>query len=107
MRRTDVLDGPRPRYWECTICTARAPDAVFTVRTYATGRHDRTHPIGACPPTIETRGPAGSFVAAAGEQGRERAHRAAAEYVAVIASNEAVRVVQAALSEGIAASPSS
>jgi hypothetical protein len=25
-----------PRYWECTICTARAPEAVFTVRTYAT-----------------------------------------------------------------------
>ena len=32
---------------------------------------------------IETRGPAGSFVSAAGEQGRERARRAAAEYAAV------------------------
>jgi hypothetical protein len=25
-----------PRCWECTICTVRAPDAVFTVRTDAT-----------------------------------------------------------------------
>ena len=51
---------------------------------------------------IETRGPAGSFVSAAGEKGRERARRAAADYAAVIASvgidtNEAVRIVQAAL----------
>ena len=51
---------------------------------------------------IETRGAAGSFVAAAGEKGRERARRAAAEYAAVIASigidtNEAIRIVQAAL----------
>jgi DNA-binding transcriptional regulator YhcF (GntR family) len=51
---------------------------------------------------IETRGRAGSFVSAAGEQGRERARRAAADYAAVIASvgiepDEAVRIVQAAL----------
>ena len=31
-----------PRCCECTICTARAPDAVLTVRTYATTRQDRT-----------------------------------------------------------------
>lgn len=58
---------------------------------------------------IETRGPAGSFVSAAGEKGRERASRAAAEYAAVIASvgidtNEALRIVQAALTKGIAVS---
>ena len=56
---------------------------------------------------IETRGPAGSFVSAAGEQGRERARRAAAEYAAVIASlgidaTEAVHIVQAALTQGVA-----
>ncbi|HWM38824.1 MAG TPA: GntR family transcriptional regulator [Streptomyces sp.] len=61
---------------------------------------------------IETRGPAGSFVSAAGEQGRERARRAAAEYAAVIASvgidtHEAIRIVQAALTNATAASPSS
>ncbi|MFK3983830.1 GntR family transcriptional regulator [Micromonospora sp. NPDC050397] len=55
---------------------------------------------------IETRGPAGSFVSAAGEQGRERARRAAAEYAAVIAglgidTTEAVRIVQAALTQGV------
>jgi DNA-binding transcriptional regulator YhcF (GntR family) len=55
---------------------------------------------------IETRGPAGSFVSAAGEQGRERAGRAAAEYAAVIAglgidTTEAVRIVQAALTQGV------
>ncbi|MFI6231155.1 GntR family transcriptional regulator [Micromonospora echinospora] len=55
---------------------------------------------------IETRGAAGSFVSAAGEQGRERARRAAAEYAAVIAglgidTTEAVRIVQAALSQGV------
>ncbi|HEV7625632.1 MAG TPA: hypothetical protein VGO89_03970, partial [Streptomyces sp.] len=49
---------------------------------------------------------------AAGEQGRERARRVAAEYAAVIASvgidtNEAIRIVQAALTNDIAASPSS
>lgn len=59
---------------------------------------------------IETRGPAGSFVSAAGEMGRERASRAAAEYAAVIASvgiatNEAIRIVHAALTKGIAVSP--
>jgi DNA-binding transcriptional regulator YhcF (GntR family) len=56
---------------------------------------------------IETRGSAGSFVSAAGEKGRERASHAAAEYAAVIASvgidaNEAIRIVQAALTKGIA-----
>ncbi|PRX23005.1 GntR family transcriptional regulator [Actinoplanes italicus] len=55
---------------------------------------------------IETRGSAGSFVSAAGEQGRERAHRAAAEYAAVIASvgidpTEAVHIVQAALNQAV------
>jgi DNA-binding transcriptional regulator YhcF (GntR family) len=59
---------------------------------------------------IETRGSAGSFVSAAGEKGRERASRAAAEYAAVIASvgidtNEAIRIVKAALTGGIAVSP--
>jgi hypothetical protein len=37
VRRPEVLDIPRPRCEECTICTAVAPDAVFTVRTYGTG----------------------------------------------------------------------
>jgi DNA-binding transcriptional regulator YhcF (GntR family) len=55
---------------------------------------------------IETRGAAGSFVSAAGELGRERARRAAAEYAAVIAGlgidpAEAVRIVQAALTRGV------
>ncbi|MFF3250413.1 GntR family transcriptional regulator [Actinacidiphila glaucinigra] len=59
---------------------------------------------------IETRGRAGSFVSAAGEQGRERAYRAAAEYAAVIASvgidtPEAVRIVQAALANSGAVTP--
>jgi DNA-binding transcriptional regulator YhcF (GntR family) len=57
---------------------------------------------------IETRGRAGSFVSATGEEGRERARRAAAEYAAVIASvgidtGEAIRIVQAALTSGVAA----
>ena len=60
---------------------------------------------------IETRGPAGSFVSTAGEKGRERARRAAADYAAVIASvgietNEAIRIVRAALDNGVAGSPS-
>jgi DNA-binding transcriptional regulator YhcF (GntR family) len=51
---------------------------------------------------IETRRRAGSFVTAAGQQSRERARLAAAEYAAVIASlgidvGEAMRIVQAAL----------
>ena len=51
---------------------------------------------------IETRGSAGSFVTAAGVQGREQARHAAAEYAALIArlgidTTEAVRIVQAAL----------
>jgi DNA-binding transcriptional regulator YhcF (GntR family) len=51
---------------------------------------------------IETRGRAGSFVSAAGEEGRERARRAAADYAAVVTSvgidaSEAIRIVQAAL----------
>jgi DNA-binding transcriptional regulator YhcF (GntR family) len=61
---------------------------------------------------IETRGRAGSFVSAAGEQGRERARRAAADYAAVVASvgidtNEAIRIVQAALTSGMATPASS
>ncbi|MEU8202709.1 GntR family transcriptional regulator [Streptosporangium sp. NPDC049046] len=56
---------------------------------------------------IETRGRAGSFVSAAGEEGRERARRAAADYAALIASvgidtGEAIRIVQAALTSGAA-----
>lgn len=59
---------------------------------------------------IETRGSAGSFVSATGEEGRERASRAAADYAAVIAglgidTNEAIRIVRAALTKGIAVSP--
>ncbi|KXK63890.1 GntR family transcriptional regulator [Micromonospora rosaria] len=51
---------------------------------------------------IETRGRAGSFVSAAGEQALEQAHRAAREYAAVISSvgidrTEAIRIVEAAL----------
>jgi DNA-binding transcriptional regulator YhcF (GntR family) len=51
---------------------------------------------------IETRRAAGSFVSAAGENGREVAHRAAAEYAAVVAAvgigpDEALRIVQAVL----------
>jgi DNA-binding transcriptional regulator YhcF (GntR family) len=61
---------------------------------------------------IETRGRAGSFVAAGGEEGRERARRAAADYAAVIASvgidaTEAIRIVEAALTSGTAAPASS
>jgi DNA-binding transcriptional regulator YhcF (GntR family) len=57
---------------------------------------------------IETRGRAGSFVSAAGEEGRERARRAAADYAAVVAGvgievNEALRIVEAALTSGTAA----
>jgi hypothetical protein len=37
MSRADVPDIPRPPTEEYTICTAVAPDAVFTVRTYDTG----------------------------------------------------------------------
>ncbi|MFE2757044.1 GntR family transcriptional regulator [Actinosynnema sp. NPDC059335] len=59
---------------------------------------------------IETRGAAGSFVSAGREEARERASRAAADYAAVIASlgidtNEAIRIVRAALTNGIAVSP--
>jgi hypothetical protein len=32
----DVLESSDPCREECTICTALAPEAVFTVRTYAT-----------------------------------------------------------------------
>ncbi|WP_062347089.1 GntR family transcriptional regulator [Herbidospora yilanensis] len=57
---------------------------------------------------IETRGRAGSFVSASGEEGRERARQAAADYAAVIASvgidpAEAIRIVQAALRPGTTA----
>ncbi|MFY1692306.1 hypothetical protein [Plantactinospora sp. WMMB782] len=49
-------------------------------------------------------------MSAAGVQGRERAGRAAAEYAAVIASvgidtNEAIRIVHAALTRSIPVSP--
>ena len=55
---------------------------------------------------IETRGRAGSFVSAAGEQGREQARRAAADYAAVVTSvgidpAEAISIVQAALTSGL------
>lgn len=61
---------------------------------------------------IETRRRAGSFVSAAGEAGRERARRAAADYAAVIASvgidaTEAIHIVQAALTSGRTAPASS
>ncbi|MDG6106754.1 GntR family transcriptional regulator [Dactylosporangium aurantiacum] len=54
---------------------------------------------------IETRGRAGSFVSATGDQARERVRRAAAEYAAVAASvgveaGEALRIVEAALTGG-------
>jgi DNA-binding transcriptional regulator YhcF (GntR family) len=53
---------------------------------------------------IETRGRAGSFVSAGGEQALEQARRAAGDYAAVIASvgidpGEAVRIVEAALGQ--------
>ncbi|GAA3777153.1 hypothetical protein ACFS5L_34315 [Streptomyces phyllanthi] len=49
-------------------------------------------------------------MSAAGEKGRERARRAAVEYAAVIAgagidTDEAIRIVQAALTNGTAVSP--
>jgi DNA-binding transcriptional regulator YhcF (GntR family) len=58
---------------------------------------------------IETRGRAGSFVSAAGDQGLEQARRAARDYATVVARAgidpaEAVRIVQAAL--GYAGNPS-
>jgi DNA-binding transcriptional regulator YhcF (GntR family) len=51
---------------------------------------------------IETRGRAGSFVTAAGEQSRERARRAAADYAALTAGlgievGEALDIARAAL----------
>jgi DNA-binding transcriptional regulator YhcF (GntR family) len=51
---------------------------------------------------IETRGRAGSFVSAGGEQGREQAREAAAHYAAIITRvgidpAEAIRIVRAAL----------
>ncbi|MGW2148478.1 GntR family transcriptional regulator [Nonomuraea bangladeshensis] len=51
---------------------------------------------------IETRGRAGSFVTAAGEETRERARRAAADYAATVAAlglgaEEALRIAEAAL----------
>ncbi|MEU3791412.1 GntR family transcriptional regulator [Streptomyces fructofermentans] len=60
---------------------------------------------------IETRRAAGSFVSAAGENGRAVAHRAAAEYAALVAGvgigpDEALRIVQAALARDTAAAPS-
>ena len=54
---------------------------------------------------IETRGRAGSFVSAAGEQTRRRAQQAAAEYAKItrrlgLDSAEALSIVRAALDEG-------
>ncbi|MCR6486434.1 GntR family transcriptional regulator [Amycolatopsis sp. OK19-0408] len=54
---------------------------------------------------IETRGRAGSFVAASGDQSRRRAQQAAAEYAALtrklgLADAEALSIVRAALDEG-------
>ncbi len=51
---------------------------------------------------VETKGRAGTFVAAGGEPGRERARRAAQEYATVATGlgldpEEALRIVQAAL----------
>ena len=51
---------------------------------------------------IETRGRAGSFVSAAGEQAREQARQAAADYAAIVTRlgierAEAIRIVKAAL----------
>jgi DNA-binding transcriptional regulator YhcF (GntR family) len=60
---------------------------------------------------IETRGRAGSFVSSTGEEGRERARRAAVEYAAVVASvgidaSEAIRIVEAALTRATPAADS-
>lgn len=54
---------------------------------------------------IETRGRAGSFVGAAGDQSRRRAQRAAAEYAGLsrklgLSGSEALEIVRAALAEG-------
>jgi DNA-binding transcriptional regulator YhcF (GntR family) len=54
---------------------------------------------------IETRGRAGSFVGASGDQTRRRAQQAAAEYAALtrklgLADTEALSIVRAALDEG-------
>jgi hypothetical protein len=38
LRRSEVLDRPRPRHDDHTTWTATAPEAVFLVRTYGTGR---------------------------------------------------------------------
>ncbi|MER7370009.1 GntR family transcriptional regulator [Nonomuraea wenchangensis] len=51
---------------------------------------------------IETRGRAGSYVTAAGEETRERARRAAADYASTVAAlglgaEEALRIAEAAL----------
>ncbi|MFI5928309.1 GntR family transcriptional regulator [Micromonospora sp. NPDC051543] len=53
---------------------------------------------------IETRGRAGSFVSAGGEQSLEQARRAAHDYAAVVArvgidAAEAIRIVKAALGQ--------
>lgn len=54
---------------------------------------------------IETRGRAGSFVAASGDQSRRRAQQAAAQYAALtrklgLADAESLAIVRAALDEG-------
>ena len=59
---------------------------------------------------IQTRGRAGSFVAAAGEEGRQQAQAAAAAYAAVVARvgigrDEALSIVAAALALGKSGGP--
>lgn len=54
---------------------------------------------------IETRGRAGSFVSASGDQSRHHAQRAAAEYAAItrslgITADEALAIARAALTKG-------
>lgn len=53
---------------------------------------------------VETRGRAGTFVSAAGEQSRERARQAAADYAATarrlgLDTDEALRIVSAAIQQ--------
>ena len=52
---TDVLDFARALPDEWTICTARAPDAVFAVRTYGDTAPPYEPPIGLSGGSVETR----------------------------------------------------
>ncbi|RZQ62705.1 GntR family transcriptional regulator [Amycolatopsis suaedae] len=61
---------------------------------------------------IETRGRAGSFVGASGDQNRSRAQQAAAEYARTVrklglSQGEALAIVTAALESQLSAAPSS